>query len=160
MYLAEKIVDCSINASNSNESKGEDYYQYKSIFGRFNLGGVRYETIKQQNRNEIVKELTNKILDSLNKRMINGEGKTILLKTMDEAFNDHLKNVDMLKKDISLGAFSDSNPTRYYEEKTTAMYNEMIDQILSDTVMEIIEKTPKAFQFGMFTVPTNPTKDL
>ena len=105
--------------------------------------------------NALDEKLSEKIYKSFPQGVVNGTAKTTILKTMDEAFIEHLSNIDMLKRDSGLGSFGESNPLLNFEERAHTMYNEMIDSILPEVVMELVEKTPKQFSFGKFNVPTN-----
>lgn len=148
--LAEQVIDSSINASRGNQVRDENYLKHKSIYNRFNFDGVKFEDMTIANREIFIKKLSSKIMGNLNGNMINGIGKTKLLKNMDEAFMDHLKNIEMLKKDLMFGSIGDNNPKLTFEEKAHTMYNEMIDSILPEVVSELLDNTPKQFNFGRF----------
>ena len=157
--LSQAIIDCAIDASNDPEFRDERYAQYKAIFDKFNLGNADFNNIKRSNREEQIKRLSTKILVNINKSMVGENAKNTLLKTMDDAFISHLKNIEMLKRQLSISSIGDQNPTLTYEQKAHTMYNEMIDGILPEVVMEIIEKTPKPMQFGRFNVPKQFTNN-
>ena len=170
-YLAESIIDCAIEYSSYGKHKpereNENYSKYKSVYDRFFFNDISFNSMKKVNREEMVKKLSNKIMDTFNINTLNGAGKTILLKNMDEAFMNHLKEVEMLKKNVPFMAYGESNPLRAFEEQSHIMYMDMINNILPEMIMELIEKTPKPFQFGKFTVPnisqqqsSTPSKDL
>ena len=152
-YLAENIVNCAINTSKNIELRDENFSRYKDIFDRFDFGNISFENIKETQKTELVKKLSSKILGSFNKNMLNGKGKATLLKNMDEAFINHLKNIEMAKKHLSISSFGDNNPILSFKEEVGRMYKEMIDSILPETLMELVEDTPKAFKFNKFIVP-------
>ncbi|MBQ8425323.1 MAG: DEAD/DEAH box helicase [Clostridia bacterium] len=154
-YLAERVIDCALNSSTDADYKNENYSRYKAVFERFDLGDVRFENLKSSKRKELIEKLSEKIYKSFPQGVVNGTAKTTILKTMDEAFIEHLSNIDMLKRDSGLGSFGESNPLLNFEERAHTMYNEMIDSILPEAVMELVEKTPRQFSFGKFNVPTN-----
>jgi len=155
-YLAERIVDYSISSQRDGVQNEELYKKFKAIYDKFDFS-VEFEKLKESNKEEIIRKLSSKIYGSIDKNFLNSNGKTILLKTMDKAFINHLSDIESLKKRSSMELFGDSNPVRSFEEQAHLMYNEMIDNILPEVTMNLVENSPR--QFNRFKVPTMPARN-
>ena len=73
--------------------------------------------------------------------------RVILLRTVDTKWMDHIDNMDHLKQGMGLQAFKQEDPVRAYQMEGSQMFEEMIENIKTDTVKYIfhvkMERAPE-----------------
>ncbi len=63
--------------------------------------------------------------------------KWIMLETVDQAWKQHMLNLDHLKEGINLRSWGQKNPLIEYKKESFAMFKEMMEQIRRDIVFHI-----------------------
>ena len=100
--------------------------------------------IGQDNSDIFEKDIINFILlkyseyrNIQNQDMIKDAEKWLVLETIDQAWKQHMLNIDHLKEGISLRSWGQKNPLIEYKKEAFAMFREMMTQIRSDVVHHI-----------------------
>jgi len=68
--------------------------------------------------------------------------KWVLLETIDNAWRNHLKNIDQLKEGIGLRGYGQKNPLVEYKKESFSMFESMMSQIKWDVVQGIFRMKP------------------
>ncbi|MBO4962656.1 MAG: SEC-C domain-containing protein, partial [Clostridia bacterium] len=63
----------------------------------------------------------------------------LLLNNVDRRWIDHIDNMDRLKRGISLRSFANEDPINAYKREGMEMFDEMIDNIRTDTVFFLLK---------------------
>lgn len=71
--------------------------------------------------------------------------KWIMLETIDQAWKQHMINIDHLKEGIGLRGWGQKNPLIEYKKEAFEMFEEMMQQIRADVVRHIFHIKPEAF---------------
>ena len=105
----------------------------------FETGGIGIE-----NSDLFKKDLINFLLlkyseyrKQQNQEMIQEAEKWLMLETIDQAWKQHMLNIDHLKEGISLRSWGQKNPLIEYKKEAFVMFQEMMVQIRSDVVRHI-----------------------
>ncbi len=69
--------------------------------------------------------------------------KSILLKTVDKKWMDHLENMDELKEYVGLNSYAQRDPVAMYRIQGADMFEQMVDDIKEDTVRQILSVAPR-----------------
>ena len=69
--------------------------------------------------------------------------RTILLRSVDTKWIDHLDAMEDLRGAISLNAYAQRNPVFEYKIQGTDMFEEMVDDIREDTVRKLLTVMPR-----------------
>ena len=69
--------------------------------------------------------------------------KVILLQNVDKKWMDHLENMDELKEYVGLNSYAQRDPVAMYRIQGADLFDEMIDDIKSDTVRQVLAVVPK-----------------
>jgi len=95
-------------------------------------------------KEEVVKKLTKQANDiiafkkeNFDENMVNSFQKFILLRTIDEKWQDHLYTMDQLREGIGLRAYGQKNPLIEYKNEGFAMFEEMMSQTNEETLKRI-----------------------
>ena len=71
--------------------------------------------------------------------------KWILLETVDQAWKNHLQNIDHLKEGIGWRGYGQKNPLLEYKKEAYALFQDMMVQIKWDIVQRIFRMKPENF---------------
>ena len=71
--------------------------------------------------------------------------KWILLETVDQAWKNHLQNIDHLKEGIGLRGYGQKNPLIEYKKEAFALFQDMMYQIKWDIVQRMFRIRPESF---------------
>ncbi|MBI2344727.1 preprotein translocase subunit SecA [Candidatus Dependentiae bacterium] len=77
--------------------------------------------------------------------MIESAEKWIMLETIDQAWKQHMINIDNLKEGIGLRGWGQKNPLIEYKREAFGMFEEMMRQIKIDIVRHVFHIKPEAF---------------
>ncbi|MCF7799884.1 preprotein translocase subunit SecA [Candidatus Babeliales bacterium] len=102
---------------NNTETKLADYLTYE------------YEKYRKLLPEEIIKDAE----------------KWILLETVDQAWKNHLQNIDHLKEGIGLRGYGQKNPLIEYKKEAFELFQEMMYQIKWDIAQRIFRMRPENF---------------
>ncbi|MGB8367481.1 MAG: preprotein translocase subunit SecA [Candidatus Babeliales bacterium] len=89
----------------------------------------RYEHYRKQSEQDIIKQAE----------------KWLILETIDQAWKQHMLNLDHLKEGINLRSWGQKNPLIEYKREAFAMFREMMDQIRFDVVRHIFHLNLERF---------------
>ncbi|MFC1894990.1 preprotein translocase subunit SecA, partial [Candidatus Dependentiae bacterium] len=77
--------------------------------------------------------------------MIKDAEKWILLETVDQAWKNHLQNIDHLKEGIGLRGYGQKNPLIEYKKEAFDLFKDMMYQIKWDIVQSMFRISPESF---------------
>ena len=110
----------------------------------FNLAREKYQEL--QSRLESITELDS----SANDNIIHQVEKTVLLKTMDNLWIEHLDNISHLRTGIGLRAYAQADPLVVYKKESYDLFVELLNNIQNQVVYSIYKVGPVA---GAVTSP-------
>ncbi len=82
---------------------------------------------------------------SLNQEVIDEAEKWVLLETVDQAWKNHLRNIDELKEGIGLRGYGQKNPLIEYKKEAFYEFEKMMEQITWNIVQRIFKMRPDDF---------------
>ena len=77
--------------------------------------------------------------------IVNDAEKWLLLETVDQAWKNHLQNIDHLKEGIGLRGYGQKNPLVEYKKEAFELFQDMMRQIKWDIVQRIFRMRPENF---------------
>ncbi len=84
----------------------------------------------------------------------------VLLRNVDRNWIDHIDAMDQLRKGIGLRAYGQKDPVIAYKQEGSAMFNEMVERIQTNTVAMLlkirVEVRQRPVERVMPSVPTRP----
>lgn len=89
----------------------------------------RYELYRKQQKEEVIKEAE----------------KWLVLETIDQAWKQHMVNLDHLKEGIGLRGWGQKNPLIEYKRESFAMFQDMMDHVQFDIVHHIFHLNLERF---------------
>ena len=132
--------------------------QVKHIFETFSAGtGLPLEMLEKaglstENSDAFKKDLINLALlkynefrNQISDDHIKEAEKWIILETIDQAWKQHMINIDHLKEGIGLRGWGQKNPLIEYKREAFAMFEDMMRQIRSDIVRHVFHIKPEQF---------------
>ncbi len=113
---------------------------------------IKTEPLSLTNRDEFETDLAKLILNRYeqhrsrqNPEMIHNAEKWLMLETIDQAWKQHMLNLDHLKEGISLRSYSQKNPLIEYKREAFAMFQEVMQDIQRATVQHIFHLNTERF---------------
>jgi preprotein translocase subunit SecA len=104
------------------------------------------------NADEFEKDLVNDLFDlhqeisnKIDPEFIKSATKWIMLETIDQAWKQHMINIDHLKEGIGLRGWGQKNPLIEYKREAFGMFEDMMKQIKIDIVRHMFHIKPEAF---------------
>ena len=82
---------------------------------------------------------------SEDKEQIQNAQKWVMLETIDQAWKQHMLNIDHLKEGIGLRGWGQKNPLIEYKKEAFAMFEDMMKQIQAEIVFHIFKLKPELF---------------
>ena len=141
--MFKRVAEETVNANTSVDGK-KDIVDYESIVKHLNNMGVT--SIKLEDINNLSKEETvnkcyeisignyeNKIKPV--KDQIMPLEKTMVLRLMDRAWQNHIDIMSKLREGISLRSYAQNNPLQAYIEEGYELFENMMDTISNDVVV-------------------------
>jgi len=83
--------------------------------------------------------------DASNKEMIKDAEKWLMLETIDQAWKQHMVNLDHVKEGIGLRGWGQKNPLIEYKREAYAMFREMMASIVRDIVRHLFHLNLERF---------------
>ena len=83
--------------------------------------------------------------DHASKEMMHQAEKWLMLETIDQAWKQHMINIDHLKEGIGLRGWGQKNPLIEYKRESFEMFEDMMRNIRSDIVHHIFHLNPEHF---------------
>ncbi len=103
---------------------------------KFKKDEINVEEIKTMIFDE-TKAITEFKKENFNSSMFNNFQKFIILRTIDEKWQDHLYTMDQLREGIGLRAYGQKNPLIEYKQEGFAMFEEMMVDTNKETLRRI-----------------------
>ncbi len=95
-------------------------------------------------------ESTFQAVDASKHPMIKDAHKWIMLETIDQAWKQHMLNLDHLKEGISLRSWGQKNPLIEYKREAFAMFEDMMRQVRSEVVHNVFHLNLEHFNSHEF----------
>ncbi len=158
--IAEKfIVESLVSLVNAhcadnmiNQLQANDILHAVSTTFSIPLDILTAQAFSMVSTDEFEKNLINFVIDIYKKLNENVDiqqfkeaQKWIMLETIDQAWKQHMINIDHLKEGIGLRGWGQKNPLIEYKKEAFAMFEEMMNQILIDIVSHIFHLKPEVF---------------
>jgi preprotein translocase subunit SecA len=112
----------------------------------------KVETLNTKNRDDFETDLGKFVLqryekyrERQNQEIIHNAEKWLMLETIDQAWKQHMLNLDHLKEGISLRSYSQKNPLIEYKREAFAMFQEVMEDIRRITVHHIFHLNTERF---------------
>ncbi|MBP6870243.1 preprotein translocase subunit SecA [Candidatus Babeliales bacterium] len=83
--------------------------------------------------------------DHASKEMMHQAEKWLMLETIDQAWKQHMVNIDHLKEGIGLRSWGQKNPLIEYKRESFDMFHDMMRNVRSDIVHHIFHLNPERF---------------
>ena len=83
--------------------------------------------------------------NKIDQEMVQNAEKWLLLETIDQAWKQHMLNLDHLKEGIGLRGWGQKNPLIEYKREAFDMFKEMLSGIRSDVVCHIFHLNVEQF---------------
>ena len=83
--------------------------------------------------------------DNSSKEMLQRAEKWLMLETIDQAWKQHMINIDHLKEGIGLRGWGQKNPLIEYKRESYIMFDDMMRNIRADIVHHIFHLKPEQF---------------
>ena len=124
------------------------------LAGLTGVSKTDFETKKMNtaNRELFLTDLSNFIVEKYagyrerqNKDVIQNAEKWLMLETIDQAWKQHMLNLDHLKEGISLRSYSQKNPLIEYKREAFAMFQEVMQDIQRMSVHHIFHLNTERF---------------
>ena len=117
----------------------------QSVFGIENLVSKEDTTLGIEKVKENLEKILIEIYDNKRKtfkdqgleEQFNMIEKLIMLRTVDEKWQDHIDNMDHLKEGIHLRAYAQTNPVDAYKIESFDLFEEMTNSIKEDTIRAV-----------------------
>ena len=127
-----------------NEEQVELVFELLSKITGLELKEFENGGIGTENSDQFERDLINFVLlkyseyrSRQNQDMIKEAEKWLMLETIDQAWKQHMLNIDHLKEGINLRSWGQRNPLIEYKKEAFAMFQDMMKQIRSDVVHHI-----------------------
>lgn len=89
-------------------------------------------------------------VDSSKQEMVKDAHKWIMLETIDQAWKQHMLNLDHLKEGISLRSWGQKNPLIEYKREAFAMFEDMMRQVRFEVVQHVFHLNIEHFNSHEF----------
>ncbi len=123
-----------------------DYELFEKEFLRifFNKNSFEESTFENKTKDEIITIINDKFIETVNEKKNTFPSevyeeflKVVLLKVVDRYWMDHIDQMSGLRQSVGLKSYAQLNPLREYQELGFEMFNEMLDNIENDVVLNI-----------------------
>lgn len=111
-----------------------------------------HQKIRSKNPEHLVKDCINFLIDQYTKlrtadnaELINNAEKWLMLETIDQAWKQHMLNLDHLKEGINLRSWGQKTPLIEYKREAFGMFKEMVASITRDIVRHIFHVNTQNF---------------
>jgi preprotein translocase subunit SecA len=115
-------------------------------------GAIEQAGINTANSDTLISDLNNFLLEKYelyrgekNRERIQEAEKWLMLETIDQAWKQHMLNLDHLKEGISLRSWGQKNPLIEYKREAFDMFTDMMQQIRADIVFHIFHLNLEMF---------------
>lgn len=134
------------------EQEVQAIFEELSIITTFSVEDMKKEGLATNNSDAFETDLINFLLERYDlyrnqakKEIIQQAEKWLMLETIDQAWKQHMLNLDHLKEGIGLRGWGQKNPLIEYKREAFAMFKEMMDMIRKDVVRHIFHLNIERF---------------
>ena len=142
--VSEKFVNKYVTYDKKKEIFDYELFEREFLRIFFNKDSFEEDAFTNKTKNEIVELIYNKFVETLNekkntfpKEVYEEFLKVVLLKVVDRYWMDHIDQMSGLRQSVGLKSYAQLNPLREYQELGFEMFNEMLDNIENDVVLNI-----------------------
>ena len=105
---------------------------------------------------EILRSILVKKEEEFGREALLNVARTIVLRTLDQLWVEHLESMEYLRGSVNLRAYGQRDPLVEYRKEGTQMYKEM-EMMLANQVFELLEKLNKDAAQGAMSLSVAPT---
>jgi preprotein translocase subunit SecA len=127
-------------------------FDFVSTITNIPTGAIEQAGISTANSDILISDLNNFLLEKYelyrgakNRERILDAEKWLMLETIDQAWKQHMLNLDHLKEGISLRSWGQKNPLIEYKREAFDMFTDMMQQIRADIVFHIFHLNLEMF---------------
>lgn len=142
--VSEKFVNKYVTYDKKQEIFNEELFEKEFIKIFFNKDAFDDNTFEDKQKDEISTIIYDKFIETLNekktafpKEVYEEFLKVVLLKVVDRYWMEHIDQMSGLRQSVGLKSYAQLNPLREYQELGFEMFNEMLDNIENDVVLNI-----------------------
>jgi preprotein translocase subunit SecA len=144
---------------NMNQEQVDNVYMHVHKLTGFSEERLRQVGFSHKTSEEFEKDCIQYLLkqydllrgsDTSKIEMIRGAEKWLVLETIDQAWKNHMLNLDHLKEGIGLRGWGQKNPLIEYKKEAFVMFTEMIAHIRWDIVRNVFHLKPEMFDQSAF----------
>lgn len=142
--VSEKFVNKYVSYDKKQEIFNYDLFEKEFIKVFFNKDAFEENTFAGKTKNEISTIIYDKFISTLDekkttfpKEVYEEFLKVVLLKVVDRYWMEHIDQMSGLRQSVGLKSYAQLNPLREYQELGFEMFNEMLDNIENDVVLNI-----------------------
>ena len=135
-----------------NNEQIKQIFEFVATITNIPLGAIEQAGINRANTDNLIRDLNNFLLEKYelyrnqkNSNRIQEAEKWLMLETIDQAWKQHMLNLDHLKEGISLRSWGQKNPLIEYKREAYDMFKEMMQQIHADIVFHIFHLNLEMF---------------
>ncbi|UUM19509.1 MULTISPECIES: preprotein translocase subunit SecA [unclassified Mycoplasma] len=155
-FIVEKMIKHTTNSIvNFPAYKGKYSYNYNELvnFLNQNIGGLiafefSLKEISHIYEKDLPEYISNVIIQAYEKWRTNALKsyldqeiyeieKQIILSTLDSKWKRHINNMDKLRSNVNLVQYSQKNPYQIYTQEGTRMFEDMVENIAFDVMLQI-----------------------
>lgn len=126
------------------KEQAQQVLEFVSVMTNIPVVSIQQAGINTNNSDALSTDLNNFLLEKYelyrnqkNRERIHQAEKWLMLETIDQAWKQHMLNLDHLKEGISLRSWGQKNPLIEYKREAFDMFKEMMQQIRADIVFHI-----------------------
>jgi preprotein translocase subunit SecA len=127
-------------------------FEFIATLTNIPVGAIEQAGLSTSNSDDLIRDLNNFLLEKYelyrnqkNHDRIQEAEKWLMLETIDQAWKQHMLNLDHLKEGISLRSWGQKNPLIEYKREAFDMFKEMMQQIRADIVFHIFHLNLEMF---------------
>lgn len=152
LKTVEDVVSRHVPARAINNDQKQAIYTEMAALTALKVTDFENAKLTGANRDEFEVELGKFILDKYStyrsrqkQEIIQNAEKWLMLETIDQAWKQHMLNLDHLKEGINLRSYSQKNPLIEYKREAFAMFQEVMEDIRRMTVHHIFHLNTERF---------------
>lgn len=127
-----------------NKEQAQQLFEFVATMTGIPVASVEQAGISKKNSEGMITDINNFLLEKYelyrgqkNRERIQEAEKWLMLETIDQAWKQHMLNLDHLKEGISLRSWGQKNPLIEYKREAFDMFKDMMQEIRADIVFHI-----------------------
>ena len=140
--MYKRVCESIVESSTTLDGKKEiiDYDNIATQITKMGVVGFKVEDIKGLNKEETISRCLETSFQNYEKKIepvkdeIHSVEKTIVLRLMDRAWQNHIDVMSKLREGIHLRSYAQNNPLQAYVEEGFELFEQMMNTISSDVV--------------------------